>query len=124
MYMFCLKLHCVFLFQRGRSVIAPTPFKLLTEFAGSRTAALGTTVFFVHLFIAPHILLSIFHLSDRITKTRGFEVLVICYITKRSYVWRVVFKIDFAGSIVSKIKFSQFSRAGLFKAFIALHLRY
>ena len=36
----------------------------------------------------------------------------------------VVFKFDFAGSTVLSIKFSQFSRTGLFKVFIVLLLKY
>ena len=43
---------------------------------------------------------------------------------KRSNISMVIFKFDFAGSIVTRTKFSQFSPAGLFKVFIVLLLTY
>ena len=55
-----------------------------TEFAGSQTAALRTTVFFCTICLSHFTTLSIFLHSDLNTKTRGFRFLVIIYIRKKS----------------------------------------
>ena len=77
-------------------VIAPTHFLnkcSSTEFAGSRTASLGATSF-QHVCLSHCTTLSIFHLSDLNTKTRGFRVLVISYIRKKSDIWMVILNLN------------------------------
>ena len=72
----CLKPNCVLLFQKGRYVIAPTTFLnkgCLTEFMGSRAAALRTIALLHVLFTAIRFVIYYSLACSKHKKTPGFS---------------------------------------------------